>query len=122
VRDRPGCLTYVAFYSAGVGAVVVVPAMWISIGVTYRRAGAMPAIAVALASGAVGWWILFRVCEPHLERLAERWFGPKDEAASRGLAAQLTWQRFSPSMKTWARIVYAFVVLAPIVQILCHEL
>jgi hypothetical protein len=56
-----------------------------------------------------------------MERLAARWFGPREVAATQGWAAQLAWGSLNPWMKAWARIFWVFVVVAPIVQILVHR-
>jgi hypothetical protein len=118
---RPGFGTYLAFQFAGTPFLVVIIATWIAIGQTFHHAGAAAAVAVALAAGAVGWWVIFGLLEPRMERLAARWFGPREAAASQGWAAQLAWQHLSPLMKTWARAGWVFCVVAPIVQLLVHH-
>jgi hypothetical protein len=84
-----------------------------------RTYGLGAAVAVALVTGTVGWWICFHVVESAARRIAVRWFGPSGSSADRPFSAsEQTWRFFHP----WGRIVrmiqFAFMVVGGVVQML----
>jgi hypothetical protein len=106
-----------AWWAIGFVASMPMPGLWVAIAVAYHRWGTDAAIAVNLVGGiALAWYAesVSRRCE----RLAVRWFGPREAPNEWGTGSAYVWAGFSPLLRAWGWIVYAFIVVAPLVQLL----